>query len=86
MGREGGHHKSRIVHAGGDATGRETVKTLAAIAQGRDNITFMEHACLVDVLLDDNGEVSGALLNNDGYILCNTANVVIATGGHWPDL
>ena len=81
VGREGGHHKSRIVHAGGDATGRETVKTLAAIAQGRDNITFMEHACLVDVLLDDNGEVSGALLNNDGYILCNTANVVIATGG-----
>ena len=31
VGREGGHHKSRIVHAGGDATGRETVKTLAAI-------------------------------------------------------
>lgn len=81
VGREGGHHKSRIVHAGGDATGRETVKTLAAIAHQRDNIMFMEHTCLVDVLLDSKGEVSGALLNNDGYILCNTANVVIATGG-----
>ena len=81
VGREGGHHKSRIVHAGGDATGRETVKTLAAIAHQRPNITFMEHTCLVDILLDDKGEVSGALLNNDGYILMNTANVVIATGG-----
>ena len=81
VGREGGHHKNRIVHAGGDATGRETVKTLAAIAQKRENITFMEHTCLVDILLDDRGEVSGALLNDDGYILCNTPNVVIATGG-----
>ena len=26
VGREGGHHKNRIVHAGGDATGREAVK------------------------------------------------------------
>ena len=81
VGREGGHHKNRIVHAGGDATGRETVKTLAAIAHRRENITFMEHTCLVDVLLDGRGEVCGALLNNDGYILMSTANVVIATGG-----
>lgn len=81
VGREGGHHRSRIVHAGGDATGRETVKTLAAIAQQRANITFMEHTCLVDILLDDRREVCGVLLNNDGYILVDTANVVIATGG-----
>lgn len=81
VGREGGHHKNRIVHAGGDATGRETVKTLAAIAHRRENITFLEHTCLVDIFLDEAGEVAGALLNNDGYILMNTPNVVIATGG-----
>jgi L-aspartate oxidase len=81
LGREGGHHRNRIVHAGGDATGREAVKTLAAIAHQRENITFMEHTCLVDILLDNKGEVCGALLNNDGYILVSTGNVVIATGG-----
>lgn len=81
VGREGGHHKNRIVHAGGDATGREAVKTLAAIAEKRENITFLEHTCLVDILLDETGEVCGALLNNDGYILMATGNVVIATGG-----
>lgn len=81
VGREGGHHKNRIVHAGGDATGRETVKTLAAIAKSRENITFLEHTCLVDILLDDRGEVCGALLNSDGYLLMRTANLVIATGG-----
>lgn len=41
----------------------------------------MEHTCLVDILLDDRREVCGVLLNNDGYILVDTANVVIATGG-----
>ncbi len=81
VGREGGHHKNRIVHAGGDATGRETVKVLAGIAHRQDNINFMEHTCLVDVLLNEDGAVCGALLNNDGYVLCSTANVVIATGG-----
>ncbi len=81
VGREGGHHRNRIVHAGGDATGRETVKTLAGLAHQRDNITFLEHTCLVDILLDPEGGVCGALLNNDRYLLVSTANVVIATGG-----
>lgn len=81
VGREGGHHMNRVVHAGGDATGRETVKTLAAIAHSRDNITFMEHSCLVDILLDEDGSVCGALINNDRYCLVTTANIVIATGG-----
>ena len=81
LGREGGHHMNRIVHAGGDATGREAVKTLAAIAKNRENIQFIEHACLVDVLLDDAGSVAGALINTDEYSLITTANVVIATGG-----
>ena len=36
--REGGHHKNRIVHAGGDATGRETVKSLARLVARRQNV------------------------------------------------
>lgn len=81
VGREGGHHMNRIVHAGGDATGRETVKTLAHIAKLRENITFQEHTCLVDVLLDETGAVCGALINDDEYSLVTTSNIVIATGG-----
>ena len=48
--REGGHHRNRVVHAGGDATGRETVKTLSHIVAQRKNITFSGHTCLFDVL------------------------------------
>lgn len=81
--REGGHHKNRIVHAGGDATGRETVKTLAFIASKRENIIFRDNTFFVDILTDDTGSVSGALIRDaDGnYEIVSTRYLVIATGG-----
>lgn len=78
--REGGHRRNRIVHAGGDATGRETVKTLAAIAKNRPNITFFPQISFVDALLDYNG-VCGAVVNDKEYYLIATRNIVICTGG-----
>ena len=80
--REGGHHKNRILHAGGDATGRETVKTLAYIASQRGNITFRDNTFFVDVLTDENG-VCGLLVKDfDGqYEIVATRHLVIATGG-----
>ena len=86
--REGGHHKNRVVHAGGDATGRETVKALAHIVSQRKNITFSGHTCLFDVLTGPDGEgggdaVTGAVVRVDdkGFVLIRTSNVIIATGG-----
>ena len=81
--REGGHNKHRVVHAGGDATGRETVKALAHIASQRENITFFEHTCLFDVVLGPDGSVAGAVVRRDdnAFHLLLTDNVVIATGG-----
>ncbi|MGI5971353.1 MAG: L-aspartate oxidase [Oscillospiraceae bacterium] len=80
---EGGHRHSRVVHAGGDATGRETVKALLRIALEKPNIDFITGCFLVDVITGD-GSVRGALLrrSHDGsYILVTTNNVVICTGG-----
>ena len=51
--REGGHRKNRVVHAGGDATGRETVKALSHIVSQRSNITFCGHTCLFDIILGE---------------------------------
>ncbi|MDR2420549.1 MAG: L-aspartate oxidase [Oscillospiraceae bacterium] len=80
--REGGHRKNRVLHAGGDATGRETVKALSHLAAKRPNITFCAHTCFYDILLSPNGEVSGAVVTRDGeYVLIETRNIVIATGG-----
>lgn len=38
--REGGHRMRRIVHCGGDATGKETTMQLGRIALGRENLHF----------------------------------------------
>jgi len=80
--REGGHHKRRIVHAGGDATGRETVKALSHIVSQRKNITFSGRTSLFDVLTCPDG-VSGAVVRCDDneFHLIRTNNIVIATGG-----
>ncbi|MBR6709215.1 MAG: FAD-binding protein, partial [Clostridia bacterium] len=41
IGREGGHSCRRIVHCGGDATGRETTRRLGQIALERKNLNIM---------------------------------------------
>lgn len=81
--REGGHRKNRIVHAGGDATGRETVKSLAYLVSQRENIKFYENSQFADVITDESGAVAGVVVRHeDGtYTLVSTKNVVIATGG-----
>ncbi|MDR0862384.1 MAG: L-aspartate oxidase [Oscillospiraceae bacterium] len=81
--REGGHHKNRVLHAGGDATGRETVKALAHIVAQRKNIVFFEHSCVFDVVLDSNGSAAGIVVRHDdgSFILIETGRVVLATGG-----
>jgi len=80
--REGGHNKKRVVHAGGDATGRETVRALSYIVAGRKNITFSGYTCLFDVLANADGTVGVVVrYNNEEFHLILTNNVIIATGG-----
>ncbi len=80
--REGGHHKNRILHAGGDATGRETVKTLAYIASQRDNIIFRDNTFFVDILTDEQGVAGLIVKDDDGkYETVATRHLVLCTGG-----
>jgi len=81
--REGGHRRRRIVHAGGDATGRETVKALAHLVSLKQNVTFMPHNFCVDILTDDSGAVSGCAVldKTDTLYIIDTPSIVLATGG-----
>lgn len=81
--REGGHRKNRIVHAGGDATGRETVKALAYIVSQRSNVTFSGRSFFYDIITEADGTVSGLIARKDDseFQLLATKNIVIATGG-----
>lgn len=50
---EGGHSFARIIHAYGDATGRELANTLIRTARSRDNIRIAEKSFVIDLLTDD---------------------------------
>ena len=57
--REGGHHRDRIAHAGGDATGAEIQRALIAAVERAPEIEVIEHALAVDLLLAADGGVAG---------------------------
>ncbi|MFI7243331.1 L-aspartate oxidase [Streptomyces qinglanensis] len=84
--REGGHHRNRIAHAGGDATGAEISRALveAVRAQG---IRTVENALVLDLLKDAAGRAAGVTLHvmgegqHDGVGAVHAPAVVLATGG-----
>jgi L-aspartate oxidase len=85
--REGGHHRDRIAHAGGDATGAEIQRALIAAVRRAPAIEVVEHALAVDLLLAADGGVAGLTLHvmgegqRDGVGAVRCRAVVIASGG-----
>ena len=81
LGREAAHGRRRIVHAGGDATGREIMRALVAAVRATPSVTVLEGFSARRLLTSD-GEVAGVLAAGDGAdLLLPTSRVVIATGG-----
>lgn len=82
--REGGHGTRRILHCGGDATGRITLKTLEEQARGRNNIHIMGKTLLVDILTDQEGKAAGVVIWDEResvYRAIGTNRVILSTGG-----
>ncbi len=81
--REGGHHKNRILHCGGDATGLYMTRSLLAAAAKRENIKIYDDIFLSDILLDQNDRVCGVLALDEDERPCyfSAPVVVIASGG-----
>ncbi len=81
--REGGHSHARIVHAGGDATGREIQRALRRALDDHPRITVFENVFVVDLLCAPDGHVVGALAQTpDGKrSVFSGGQVVLATGG-----
>lgn len=82
FGREAGHQRRRIVHADGDATGREVMRTLVAAVRDRADIELIEHTAAVDLIRAKGGVVGVLAMGPDGQRLALvTPAVVLATGG-----
>ncbi|MEW9533322.1 L-aspartate oxidase [Microbispora sp. NPDC049125] len=85
--REGGHRRNRIVHAGGDATGAEVQRALVEAVLAEPRIEVIEHALVLDLLLDAGGHACGVTLHvmgegaRDGVGAVHAGAVVLASGG-----
>jgi len=85
--REGGHHRDRIAHAGGDATGAEIQRALVAAVRAASDIDVTEHALVLDLIPGQDGGIAGVTLHvmgegqrdGVGAVLCRA--VVLASGG-----
>jgi L-aspartate oxidase len=82
LGREGGHHRHRILHAGGDATGARLMAALGPAARAAGHIELRTATELVG-LIECDGRIAGACLRAaDGqFAEVAAAAVVLATGG-----
>jgi L-aspartate oxidase len=80
--REGAHSLARILHASGDATGREILVSLLRHLRGLRRVELMEWATTVDLIVES-GRVFGATLLNaaGGLIEVRARAVLLASGG-----
>ena len=80
--REGAHSLSRILHANGDATGREIAVSLLRHARAIPQIELMEWTTSVDLLVESGRVVAATLLDGEGGLRSVEAcAVLLASGG-----
>lgn len=79
LGLEGAHCEKRIIHGGGDATGKTVVDFLQTQTQ---DIKIIENMTVYDLLVHENRCVGVKVKNQDGKTMSVfAAHIVIATGG-----
>ena len=79
--REGGHSARRILHANGDRTGAEVVRSLTAAVDAHPNITVVDNAFALDLITAD-GAVRGVLyFRRNELFTALGGQTILATGG-----
>ncbi|MGP3559659.1 L-aspartate oxidase [Geobacillus sp. BK01] len=80
FGLEGGHSHRRILHAGGDQTGKALVSFL--LQQLNDRVPLVEEEQVIDLLIEDGRCVGVKTMRKDGRVsVWRASAVVLATGG-----
>ncbi len=80
--REGAHSRSRILHANGDATGREIAVSLLRHVREIPKIELMEWTTSVDLFLQNGRVVGASLLDGEGGLrIVQARAVLLASGG-----
>jgi len=80
--REGAHSLPRILHANGDATGREIMESLLRHVRGLERVELMEWTTTVELVVEDGRVVGATLLDAAGDLIEVRARaVLLASGG-----
>lgn len=81
-GLEAGHSAARIVHAMGDATGREVSNTLIRVARGQERLRIFEECFAIDLLTAE-GRCCGVTTyhRHFGHQIFWAKQVILASGG-----
>ena len=83
LGLEGGHSKRRVLHAGGDATGKEMIEFLISYVSSSESVTILELVTVTDIISD--GErcygVWGYDEGRESYVRIASPSTILATGG-----
>ena len=83
--RHGGGTSRKRMHSARDYSGAEIMRTLRDEVRSRPGeITVLEFAPAIELLMDDRGQVAGAVLKNletDEHLVVRAKATIIATGG-----
>ena len=82
LGREGGHSHQRIIHALGDATGKEIMRAMIQHTRSLSNVEVCEEAYTIDLLTYDE-QCCGAIVSiqNRAPVLIWSKQTILCTGG-----
>lgn len=80
-GLEGGHSYARILHAYGDATGKELAQTLIRKVRSFDSVRVSEHTFAIDLITHDGRCVGVLALINGQITLVWAKRTILASGG-----
>lgn len=82
LGREGGHSHERIVHALGDATGKEVMRAVIQKTQSLPNVEIWDRTFTLDLLTQD-GRCHGVVVSRGGAppSLVWAKQTILCTGG-----
>ncbi len=83
LGLEGGHSKRRVLHAGGDSTGKEMIEFLISFVSSSESVAILELVTVTDIISD--GErcygVWGYDEGRESYVRISSPCTIVATGG-----
>ncbi len=88
LGREGGHHANRVVHANGDASGKALIEALIEKVRSDPNIKVFENCFAVDFVTDPPAGGAGASVlgvltyhQRYGMQVIGSKKTILASGG-----